>query len=236
MSRNRLPDTAPLDRHSLVFNLQDRLQLRVDVLTSRLFRLRFSRNGAWTESALNRYRIYLPVAAHPDFTVAESAGAVRVVTAGAQLEVSRADGRFSLFNAAGESLVRQTEAPQVGPGFRYAWQLAPDERLYGLSDVSRENIMRRGETYEIWVRNVKSYIPIPVLFSSRNWGLLVNTTWRHQFDVGKADPDQLVCMAAQSEADFYVFTGDGYAGLLDEYTALSGRPALLPIWAYALTY
>ena len=39
----------------------------------------------------------------------------------------------------------------------------------------------------------------------------------------------------QSDADFYVFTGDGYAGLLDEYTAFTGRPALLPIWAHALT-
>lgn len=236
MSMNHLPDAAPLDRHSLVFGLRNQLHLRVDVLTARLFRFRFSASGAWTESALNRYRIYLPVASYPDFAVSESDEAVRIATAGAQLEISLTDGRLGLANAAGESLVRQTEAPRIGHGFRLAWQLAPGERLYGLGDVSRENIMRRGESYEIWVRNVKSYIPIPVLFSNRNWGLLVNTTWRHQIDVGKTDPDQLVCSAVQSDADFYVFTGDGYAGLLDEYTALSGRPALLPIWAYALTY
>ncbi len=236
MSFNSLPDTASLGRHNLVLDLRNQLHLRVDILTTRLFRLRFSANGAWTESALNRYRIYLPQSAKPSFTVSESDQAVRIVTADAQLEISRADGRFGLFNAAGESLARQAQTSLVGSGFRLTWQLTPGERLYGLGDVSRENIMRRGESYEIWVRNVKSYIPIPVLLSSRNWGLLVNTTWRHQIDVGKTDPDQLVCSAAQSNADFYVFTGDGYAGLLDEYTAFTGRPALLPIWAYALTY
>ncbi len=71
--------------------------------------------------------------------------------------------------------------------------LAKDERIYGLGDVSRENIMRRGGVYEIWVRNVNSYIPIPVVLSNRGWGLLMNTTWRNTIDVGKSDPDRMIC-------------------------------------------
>ena len=236
MGNDRLFDTVPLGRHNLVFTLENHLQLRVDVLTERLFRLRFSDSGAWTESALNRYKIYSPLNPQTDFTTNESDGVMRIATATAQLEVTLADGRIGLFNADGECLLRQTEAPEIDQGFRYALRLEADERLYGLGDVSRENIMRRGESYEIWVRNVKSYIPVPVLLSNRNWGMLLNTTWRHQIDVGKTDSEQLICTAAQSNADFYFFSGEGYAGLLDEYTALTGRPALLPIWAYALTY
>lgn len=63
--------------------------------------------------------------------------------------------------------------------------------------------MRRGGTYEIWVKNVNSYIPIPVVLSSRGWGLLVNTTWRNTIDVGKTDPERMICKAARSDLDYY---------------------------------
>ena len=236
MSKIFCADTAVLDRNSLVFTIHNQLQLRVDILTPRLFRLRFSNNGTWTESALNRYQIYRQLPTQPEFTLTNQETTVAITTTAAKLEIAQDDGRFCLLDNAGNILLRQTEAPQIGKGYRYAMKLTDDERLYGLGDVSRENIMRRGESYETWVKNVKSYIPIPVIFSSRNWGLLLNTSWRHFFDVGKTDPEQLICTAAQADADFYLFTGDGFAGLLDEYSALTGRPALLPIWAYALTY
>jgi alpha-glucosidase (family GH31 glycosyl hydrolase) len=96
--------------------------------------------------------------------------------------------------------------------------------------------MRRGEAYECWVRNVKAYIPIPLLLSSRGWGLLMNTTWRNTIDVGKSDPDRVLCTAAAGNLDYYLFCGPDYRSLLDTYTSLSGRPALLPIWGYAFTY
>ena len=96
--------------------------------------------------------------------------------------------------------------------------------------------MRRGGVYEIWVKNVNSYIPIPVVLSNRGWGLLMNTTWRNVFDVGKSDPERMICMAPRSDLDYYLFCGPDYRSLLDTYTSLTGRPSLLPIWGYGLTY
>ena len=83
---------------------------------------------------------------------------------------------------------------------------------------------------------MKSYIPIPLVLSSRGWGLLMNTTWRNIFDVGKSEPDRMICTAARSDLDYYLFCGPDYRSLLETYTSLSGRPALLPIWGYAFTY
>lgn len=120
-------------------------------------------------------------------------------------------------------------------GYDLRFAMAKDERIYGLGDVSRDNIMRRGGVYEFWVRNVKSYIPVPVLLSNRGWGLLLNTTWRNTIDVGKTDPDRIICTAPRSPIDYYLFYND-YRGLLDVYTSFKGRPALLPIWGYGLTY
>ena len=129
--------------------------------------------------------------------------------------------------------------PVVGhpaEGFSLALPLKPDTRVFGLGDVCRTNVMRRGSSYEMWVRNVKCYVPIPMALTSDGWGVLMNTTWRHTFDVGASDPNALRISAKAGDLDFYLFTGGSYAALLDAYTRIAGRPALLPVWGYAFTY
>ncbi|MDF2724814.1 MAG: xylS [Paenibacillus sp.] len=72
--------------------------------------------------------------------------------------------------------------------------------------------------------------------SSRGWALLMNTTADHQFDVGDRAADQLIVSGQQRELDFYLFAGADFKELIDRYTDIAGKPQLLPIWAYGLTY
>lgn len=125
---------------------------------------------------------------------------------------------------------------KVGDGYRLRFPLAAGELVYGLGDVSRANIQRRPGKYEIYVKNVHSYIPMPMFLTSKGRGVLVNTTWRNTIDVGAADTNAVVCTAKKSPIDFYVFTGRDYRELLDVYTQLTGRPALLPVFGYGFTY
>ena len=135
-----------------------------------------------------------------------------------------------------DSLRIKPEVKHVGAGFEIKFPLKKDTRVFGLGDVSRDNIQRRPGTYEIYVKNVYSYIPMPVAFTTEGWGFLVNSSWRHTIDVGKADPDAIVCTAKEGEADFYFFTGADYRAMLDVYTRFAGRPALLPIWGLGFTF
>ncbi len=230
-------DTAPLGPQNVVLDLGGGAAIRVDILGECLFRVRHGKSGQWTESALNRYGILN--SAFPAVAVqrSEANGIVTLATARARLSVDRKDGTVCLATADGKRLTEQTAAsdpPRGGYDLRFA--LAKGERIYGLGDVSRENIMRRGGVYEFWVLNVKSYIPIPMMLSDRGWGLLMNTTWRNTMDVGKSDPDRIICTAPRSDVDYYLFCGSDYRELLKTYTSLTGRPALLPAWAYGLTY
>ena len=230
-------DSAPLGPQNLVFDLGNDAAVRVDVLGERLFRIRHSKTGQWTESALNRYGILN--AAFPEVAVqrTEADGIVTLATRQAKLNVNRKDGTVTLATADGKVLTELASASFEPRGaYDLRFTLTKDERLYGLGDVSRENVMRRGGVYEFWVLNVKSYIPIPMVLSNRGWGLLMNTTWRNSMDVGKSDPDRLICTAPRSDVDYYLFCGADYRNLLETYTSLSGRPALLPIWGYGLTY
>ncbi len=231
------PDSAPLARRNLVFAVDRGASVRVDVLGERLFRVRHSKTRQWTESALNRYGVLHADSADVPFEQSEAEGIHTIATRQARLTVDRRDGAVALAAADGKPLTRQG-APvfEAGGGYDVRFALSKDERLYGLGDVSRENIMRRGGAYEIWIRNVTSYMPIPVVLSSRGWGLLMNTTWRNTIDIGKTDADRMICTAPRSDLDYYLFCGPDYRSLLETYTSFSGRPALLPIWGYAFTY
>jgi len=231
------PDNVPLEKRNLVFALDTGALVRVDVLSPQLFRIRHSKTMQWTQSGLNRYGILNSVFPEIAFEQKDAAGVYSIVTQQARLTVSRKDGSVALTAADGKAVAQQA-APvyQTNAGYEVRFVLAKEERIYGLGDVSRENIMRRGGVYEIWVKNVNSYIPIPVVLSNRGWGLLMNTTWRNTIDVGKTDSERMICKAARSDLDYYLFCGPDYRSLLDVYTALTGRPSLLPIWGYGLTY
>ena len=71
----------------------------------------------------------------------------------------------------------KAECAQVGKGFRLRFPLEAGERVFGLGDVSRENIQRRPGRYRLRVENVTSYIPVPMAWTSRGWGIFVNTTF-----------------------------------------------------------
>ena len=125
---------------------------------------------------------------------------------------------------------------QTKKGFRLEFPLAKDERVYGLGDSSRASLNRRGMSYDIWVENVTSYIPIPMVITSKGRGIVMNATRRHMWDVGKTNPDALVISSDEGEVDFYLLAGGDYRALLEAYTRLAGRPQLLPAFAYGFAY
>ena len=221
---------SSMNTNSVVLKLDGGLLLRVDVLSERLFRLRYQTEESWCESGLNRYGILKNDYADVEFS--QDSGVF--CTKACKLAVAK-DGSLSFMS--GDSLLTSIPTqPVIDKGYSVSFKLADDERIYGLGDCNRENIMRRGEAYSIWVQNVKGYIPIPMALSSAGWGILVNTTWRNVVDVGKEQHDLMTFNAPESNLDLYLFAGDGLAELLDIYTELTGRPKLLPIWGYAFTY
>lgn len=213
--------------------------VRVEVLAPHTFRVRMNASGEFPEPALVRYGI-LHAGGDPNVavTVEETPETFNFRTAAAALAVDRTDGRLTLARADGTVLTEQVTPPWSGPdrGFGAVFGLAEGEKLYGLGDVTRDRIEKRGFRTQIWVVNVQSYVPIPYVMSSRGWALFLNTTWRHAFDLGATEPDQLKFWGRRGELDLFLFTGDDYAALLDAYTNVSGKPHLLPLWGYGLTF
>ncbi len=110
------------------------------------------------------------------------------------------------------------------------------ERLFGTGDASRENLMIRGMKIDIRVDDYVSYGPMPVLLSSLGWGLLVNTTYASVFDIGKTDKDKVNIRVGGGDPDIYLFSADSLKGLIQKLTLVTGRPMVLPKFAYGLSF
>lgn len=216
--------------NSVVKTLEDGSRVRVDAVAPELFRIRRTKGEVWTESGMNRYDIIKRQPACEGVTKSadgfDSAAAKVTVGAGGEVMIS---SKVSLAD-----LRVATELTEKGGNV--VFPLTKDERIYGLGDVNRKTIQRRPGRYEILVKNVNSYIPVPMVIARGGWGVFLNTTWQNFFDVGKADPDAMRCEIPEGDVDVYVFVGRDYAALLDTYTRLTGRPQLLPSFAYGFAY
>jgi alpha-glucosidase len=114
--------------------------------------------------------------------------------------------------------------------------LEPDEHIYGFGD-KRAALDQRGNKVEIINRdafaseNNESYKSIPFYISSNGYGLFLNNFYPSVFDVGAWYRNRLQVTATGGDMDFYVFVGEP-SEVISQYTELTGRPAMLPRWAF----
>jgi alpha-glucosidase len=109
------------------------------------------------------------------------------------------------------------------------------ERFYGLGSAIRNRIQHRGNVARIWPQYQHSESPFPMIMSTGGWGVFFNTTRISYFDIGSFQPDKLFVYCSDENLDFYLMTGS-MPEILDEYTAITKKPYLLPKWAYGLAF
>ena len=139
-----------------------------------------------------------------------------------------------LFHGAKRDLSVYVE--QLEKGFQLKIPLTKDERLFGLGDANRDSVMIRGKTLNVWVANVASYGPMPVLLSAEGWAIVVNSTYYQKFDIADSDKDTVIISVAGGTADFYLFTANSLMELTQAITDITGKPIMLPAFGYGLTF
>jgi len=213
-------------------------RLRVEALAKHTFRVRLSSGEGSVEPGLTRYGILHTDWPDVDCQVEQSDREISIRTSEASLGVNVSDGQLTFRDASGDVLLGSAGAPVCDPagGFEAQFKLSDGERLFGLGDETRDRIQKRGHKTMMWVTNCTCYAPTPYLMSSHGWAMFVNTTWRHFFDLGHGDPDVMRFWAQGGDLDFYLIAGGQFGTLLDRFTDLVGKPALLPLSGYGFTF
>ena len=132
--------------------------------------------------------------------------------------------------------------------FGATFSLRAGERLYGLGTASSKRVQLRGYGYRLWTQYRGNFGyhgqaeweqtegPIPLLLSTAGWGVFVNTTWVHYYDLGRYESDRAFFWGPGGTLDFYLLIGDSLPKLIERYTEITGQPRLMPEFAYGLTY
>ncbi|RKN71209.1 TIM-barrel domain-containing protein [Paenibacillus ginsengarvi] len=216
--------------------------LRINAIASNIFHITVSETEHFPESPLVRYDIVRFPASRPDFKLEEDDEAYTLRTGRASLRAAKRDGRLSFQHSRGELAIGHAPLPSSpelsdpsGTFFEARFELDAEERIYG-TGIGSDTIMKRGQHIRMRMMKRDAYTPVPFLMSSRGWGLYANTSDPHDFDIGHADPDRIMLRVPSPTLDYLLFAGSGYAELLSSYTAIAGKPRLLPLWAYGLAF
>jgi alpha-D-xyloside xylohydrolase len=114
--------------------------------------------------------------------------------------------------------------------------LSPGEKLFGGGE-SFTRLDKRGQRLVLWANDAngaeseRMYKPVPFLMSSRGYGLFVHSTSPMTFDVGASYQGSNTLLIGDDELDLFVFLGTPKE-ILGEYTALTGRAPMPPLWSF----
>lgn len=116
--------------------------------------------------------------------------------------------------------------------------VAPGECFYGLGERFGA-LVRNGQSVDMWnedggTSTELAYKNVPLLLSSRGWGLFADDPGRVSWEVCSERVDRVQFSVAGERLDYVLFDGPSPRDVLRRYTALAGRPALPPPWTFGL--
>ncbi len=115
--------------------------------------------------------------------------------------------------------------------------LYSDECFYGFGEKFN-TFNKRGQTVTVWQRDAQStnsdisYKGMPYFMSSSGYSILMNTFTRTHFNTGATSGVSYTMETEDPYLDYYMFCNRDPKDLIRDYTALSGRSAMIPRWAF----
>ncbi|MCM1150906.1 MAG: DUF5110 domain-containing protein [Alistipes sp.] len=150
-------------------------RVRLEAVTERIVRVSAVPGGRFSERGS---LAVLPAAGRPEFEVESDERCVRLTTSALRVEVDRADGRTTFYDADGNELLaedRREFTPVEADGDRgYSVRqvfLSPDdEAFYGLGQHQSDEFNYKGKNETLYQYNTK--VSVPFIVSDRGYGIL----------------------------------------------------------------
>ncbi|HWK60663.1 MAG TPA: glycoside hydrolase family 31 protein [Eoetvoesiella sp.] len=112
-----------------------------------------------------------------------------------------------------------------GRGWRLGFDLDGDDSLYGLGETAGD-LERRGQKI---VADHPRGRALPLAWSTKGWGVYVNSLGRVEHDLGAENPEVYSIALHDPVLDVFLFAGEP-AEILNQYTALTGRAGQPGLW------
>lgn len=128
-------------------------------------------------------------------------------------------------------------------------KIGENEHFYGLgedNDGYLGCLDRRGHTRDmitgqrIHIGHVTADIPVTFYIGTgaKNktpYGIFTDNSYPMYYDMGKENHDECFQKAVGGDMIFYYFCGESFGDILNEYTSLTGKPPMPPLWTLGYT-
>ncbi|HEY1016735.1 MAG TPA: glycoside hydrolase family 31 protein [Herpetosiphonaceae bacterium] len=232
---------AGRDEHQLILRAGS-AQMSLSVCTDQAVRVRMSSGShaahrSW--SVVPSPDAWPPVA----WQLRETESLLTIETDALRVQVDRRDGKLAFFAADGRVFCQDRTPAELAPGAVAAHKLIhPEERFYGFGE--RTGLLEKtGQRYTHWTYDPENphtarvdemYATFPVYLSVRPglaYGIIFNTTFRSQFDIGRAESGTFAWRTSGPELDYVVLGGPTPADVAAQLAQLTGSTPLPPRWA-----
>ena len=131
-----------------------------------------------------------------------------------------------------------TTVPRGGAYVHEQLDLGVGELVYGLGERFGP-LVKNGQSVEVWnadggTSSEQAYKNVPFHLSSRGYGVLVNDSGHVSYEIGSEAVERVQFSVAGEVLEYFVIAGPTPKDVLSRYTALTGRPPVVPAWSYGL--
>ncbi len=221
-----------------------RARVRIQAINDSVIRVRLAPDGSFPPDSSWAVVDSAPPALKVKVTVKDSPAALELTTSRLRVRIQKMPLLIAFLDLAG------TVLQQDHPGLPMAWTHGhvrvwktspPDEYYYGLGDKAGA-FNRRNQAYTMWNTDAFGwqestdplYKSVPFFLALRRgvaYGVFFDNTYRSSFDFGKESAAFYSFGAEGGELNYYFFYGPHPKKVLEDYTALVGRPPLPPLWS-----
>jgi alpha-D-xyloside xylohydrolase len=172
---------------------------------------------------------------HPDHVTVRSGRLTAKIRKPAWgLEFFYDDRRITGTGAKGAGYIRDNGKPY----FREMLDLGVGEYVYGLGERFTP-FLKNGQVVDIWnedggTASEQAYKNVPFYLSSGGYGVFVNHPERVSFEIASEIVSKAGFSVEGESLEYFIVGGETLKDVLDNYTKLTGRPALPPAWSFGL--
>jgi alpha-D-xyloside xylohydrolase len=116
--------------------------------------------------------------------------------------------------------------------------LTTGECVYGLGERFSA-FVKNGQSVDIWnedggTSSEQAYKNIPFYITNNGYGVFVNHTEKVSFEVASEAVSRVQFSVPGEKLDYFIIGGSDLKNVINNYTALTGRPSLPPAWSFGL--